>query len=157
MGARLSETELQKSLDFCVQLFNPTSPEQHEEVANNKNIGKELMDVNAPLMDPATLAFALKRRTDGKGEESKEQGVQPKGVSANLASANLVVNDDGSTQDDPVSSDSETEMVLNKVNARRVVQAEFAIHVVESEALDGYVARLERGHLGLVEGPTKTV
>lgn len=32
MGARLSEDEIQKALDFCVHLFSPTTPEQHESV-----------------------------------------------------------------------------------------------------------------------------
>ena len=32
MGARLSEDELQRALDFCVHLFSPTTPEQHESV-----------------------------------------------------------------------------------------------------------------------------
>lgn len=32
MGARLSEDEVQRALDFCVNLFNPTTPEQHESV-----------------------------------------------------------------------------------------------------------------------------
>ena len=30
MGARLSEDEIQRALDFCVHLFDPTTPEQHE-------------------------------------------------------------------------------------------------------------------------------
>lgn len=53
MGARLSETELQKSLDFCVNLFNPTTPEQHNRVHCRGDIGKELLDVASPLVDPA--------------------------------------------------------------------------------------------------------
>ena len=32
MGARLSEDEVQRALDFCVHLFSPTTPEQHESV-----------------------------------------------------------------------------------------------------------------------------
>lgn len=32
MGKRLSEDEVQRALDFCVNLFNPTTPEQHESV-----------------------------------------------------------------------------------------------------------------------------
>ncbi|KAF7799925.1 hypothetical protein EIP86_011168 [Pleurotus ostreatoroseus] len=32
MGARLSEDEVQRALDFCVHLFHPTTPEQHESV-----------------------------------------------------------------------------------------------------------------------------
>ncbi|KAI0072427.1 FAD/NAD(P)-binding domain-containing protein [Panus rudis PR-1116 ss-1] len=32
MGAKLSEDEVQRALDFCVNLFNPTTPEQHASV-----------------------------------------------------------------------------------------------------------------------------
>jgi len=53
MGTRLSETELQKSLDFCVNLFNPTSPEQHERLSRLGGVmGKDLLDVTMPVMDP---------------------------------------------------------------------------------------------------------
>ena len=32
MGTRLAEDEVQRALDFCVHLFHPTTPEQHESV-----------------------------------------------------------------------------------------------------------------------------
>lgn len=32
MGKKLSEDEVQRALDFCVHLFSPTTPEQHESV-----------------------------------------------------------------------------------------------------------------------------
>lgn len=32
MGPRLSESEVQRALDFCTNLFNPTTPNQHEAV-----------------------------------------------------------------------------------------------------------------------------
>lgn len=57
MGQRLSETELQKSLDFCVKIFNPTSPEEHArlEEMGEATFGdvplKELLDVRAPVVD----------------------------------------------------------------------------------------------------------
>jgi hypothetical protein len=58
MGLRLSETELQKSLDFCVILFNPTTPEQHEQVAKHV-LFKYLLDVTAPVVDPILLESVL--------------------------------------------------------------------------------------------------
>jgi hypothetical protein len=48
-------------------------------------------------------------------------------------------------------TDDETRMLLDKVNARRVVQAEYAIHNFEQEPLLGYVVRLQLGQLGLVK------
>ncbi|KAG5348013.1 hypothetical protein C0989_011149, partial [Termitomyces sp. Mn162] len=59
MGVRLSETELQKSLDFCVSLFNPTSPEQHERLSRSSALGNQVFDINAPLVDPAIFRDAL--------------------------------------------------------------------------------------------------
>jgi len=58
------------------------------------------------------------------------------------------------SEDSELSSDSERAsevcMILRKINARRIVQSEYAINNFELEPLDGYVARLERGKLGLV-------
>ncbi|KIM75794.1 hypothetical protein PILCRDRAFT_98861 [Piloderma croceum F 1598] len=113
MGTRLSENELQKSLDFCVNLFSPTSPEQHERVANS-GVSKNLLDVNAPLMDSDTLEGALRKL-------------------------------------------AETKMVVNKINARRVVHSEYAINNLESEGLNGYVVRLEKGKLGLTRVLLRTL
>lgn len=137
MGTRLSETELQKSLDFCVNLFSPTTPEQHARVAKGAQISQELLDVTAPVMGPHVLEGVLR-------VERKEQNVQSAGSSAA----------DGDSSDE-ASSDcekqAETEMVLNKINARRVVHSEYSINNLESEPVNGYVVRLERGRLGLAK------
>jgi hypothetical protein len=129
MGARLSETELQKSLDFCVNLFNPTTPEQHECLSQCCDVAKELLDVAAPVVDP----FIFER-------------------SLHVSQASM-----GHTEDVANSSDSEkaaeTRMILNKINARRVVHPEYAINNLETEPLDGYVVKLERGKLGLTKAP----
>ncbi|KAI0090520.1 hypothetical protein BDY19DRAFT_991965 [Irpex rosettiformis] len=49
-------------------------------------------------------------------------------------------------------SDSEVKMVLEKVNARRVIHADMStgVHSLEQEAVDGMLIRLKRGELGLV-------
>ncbi|KAL0568625.1 hypothetical protein V5O48_013361 [Marasmius crinis-equi] len=120
MGSRLSETELQKSLDFCVQLFNPTSPEQHRRLSSDPRIGKELLDVTVPLMDAAQLEKYLQHHQ----------------------SATLDTSDDEKDSPDPW-------MIVNKVNARKVVHHEYSVHNLTSEPLNGYVARLKAGALGL--------
>ncbi|KAF8736524.1 hypothetical protein AX14_014424 [Amanita brunnescens Koide BX004] len=130
MGTRLSESELQKSLDFCLNLFNPTSPEQHERLSRSGRIGKELLDVTAPVMNPVMLESALR-----VGQKSSNTCyVEP--------------------EDSELSSDSERaseiRMILRKINARRVVQSEYVVNNFELEPFDGYVARLETGKLGLV-------
>lgn len=121
MGARLSESELQKSLDFCVNLFNPTTPEQHERLTNDTSIAQELLDVAGPVIDPSVF------------EDTLCVGQVPDLNNSDTEKA------------------LETKMVLNKINARRVVHPEHAINNLELEPLDGYVVRLTREKLGLVK------
>lgn len=118
MGVRLSESELQKSLDFCVKLFDPTTPEEHERVSFIRGFSDELLDVNTPIIDPGVLEKTL-------GVEYTDHA-------------------------DDTEKAFETKMVLHKINARRVIHSEYAINNMELENLDGYVVRLERGNLGLV-------
>lgn len=129
MGARLSETELQKSLDFCVNLFNPTSPDQHERLSKRGDITKELLDVASPVVDPTSFESILHVECyDQSGDSNRN-----------------------SSESDTEKTAAETRMVLNKINARRVVHPEYAINNLEQEPLDGYVVKLERGKLGLVK------
>jgi flavine halogenase len=66
MGIRLSEVELQRALDFCVRLFDPTTPEQHarleakgnEAILGNSRLG-ELLDLRAPILDPGIWETGL--------------------------------------------------------------------------------------------------
>ncbi|KAJ8473155.1 hypothetical protein ONZ45_g16405 [Pleurotus djamor] len=121
MGARLSEHELQRSLDFCVQLFNPTTPEQHARLTEEGGeIGKKLTDVSHPVMEPGVLEELVKSFKKTEEDEASSD------------------------------SDSDVELVANKVNARRVVQAEYSINNLEAEPLGGFAVRLDRGKLGLV-------
>ncbi|KAF9010477.1 FAD binding domain-containing protein, partial [Cyathus striatus] len=124
MGTRLSEWELQKSLDFCVNLFNPTSPEQHERLLRAGKIYQGLLDVASPIIDPATFERTL-----------RVEIVTSAQTAADLKTEKI----------------SEMKLVLHKVNARRVVHAEYAIHNLESERIDGFVVKLERGKLGLAK------
>jgi len=173
MGTRLSENELQKSLDFCVNLFSPTSPEQHERVANS-GVSKNLLDVNAPLMDSDTLEGALRAGAGAEepkqvnGCESMDEAKQnrvglatiaddgegdhrEKGKPAKPPPAVTGKRSDRRTKrsDSDAQKLAETKMVVNKINARRVVHSEYAINNLESEGLNGYVVRLEKGMLGL--------
>jgi len=129
MGARLSETELQKSLDFCVNLFNPTTPEQHECLSHCGDVAQELLDIAAPVIDPSIFERSLHVSQAGMGDA--EDAVN----SSDCEKA------------------AETRMILNKINARRVVHPEYAINNLETEPLDGYVVKLERGKLGLTKAP----
>jgi hypothetical protein len=124
MGARLSENELQKSLDFCVKLFDPTTPEDHERTSLMNGLSHDLLDVSTPIIDPSVLEKTLDVEYFMPYDE-----------------------DSGSDNEKAV----ETKMVLHKINARRVIHSEYAINNMEIENLEGYVVRLERGKLGLVK------
>ncbi|KAG6837830.1 hypothetical protein H0H93_016198 [Arthromyces matolae] len=132
MGKRLSETELQKSLEFCVKLFNPTTPEQHERLSQSFGTCNALFDVAAPIVKPAVLEDAIRISIQS------------------FASCSEM---DSDSDSDKSSSDTarraETKLVLEKINARRIVHAEYDLNNMEVEPLDGYVMRLKRGLLGL--------
>ncbi|KAF5379550.1 hypothetical protein D9757_009275 [Collybiopsis confluens] len=121
MGVRLYEKELQDSLDFCANVFSPTSPEDHEKVVANNKIADKLMDLTGPVMAPKDLEKALRVATEnGAGAEAEND-------------------------EDKVT----TKMVLDKINARRVLHPEYSVNGFEAEAIDGLAIRLERGKLGL--------
>jgi hypothetical protein len=130
MGARLSESELQKSLDFCVKLFDPTTPEDHERASFMNGLSHDLLDVNTPIIDPDVLENRL--------------GVEYFNPSFD--------EDSGSDTEKAI----ETKMVLHKINARRVIHSEYAINNMEVENLAGYVVRLEKGKLDLVNTTSPT-
>ncbi|KAJ3785939.1 FAD binding domain-containing protein [Lentinula aff. detonsa] len=136
MGSRLSESELQRSLDFCVNLFNPTSPEEHEAVEGRlSHLGEHrgLMDVAKPVIDPKTFENVLNVRNVRN---------YPNATSCTEEGVDLKNN---------AESELKSRMVLDKINARRLVHHEYAINNLEAEELLGYAVRLERGQLGLVK------
>lgn len=60
MGTRLSENELQKSLDFCADVFTPTTPEQVERITASGRISKDLLDMTASVLSPAVVEEAMR-------------------------------------------------------------------------------------------------
>ena len=139
MGARLSETELQKSLDFCVKLFNPTTPEEHERLVLSGQVAKELLDASGPVVDPCVFKLLRVGDVDEEGGDSSGESDSESELDSNHSS------------DSDCEKVRETRRVLDKINARRVVHAEYAIHNLELEPLEeDHVVRLERGKLGLV-------
>ncbi|KAI0644720.1 hypothetical protein C8Q79DRAFT_912671 [Trametes meyenii] len=193
MGARLSENEVQRALDFCVHLFDPTTPEQHESVRRKleqvahgtsglpipsarpdlppttttttatkpgSNLASDplrLLDVRAPVVDPVHLEHLLRQqlRLQQGGSPSS-----PSPISRGPARTNTRTPELSSSQQ----QQAEIKMVLDKVNARRVIHAEHGngLNSLEEEELAGYALRLRRGALGLrrvggVEGKGKGV
>lgn len=141
MGIRLSENELQKSLDFCVNLFSPTVPDDHMRVARNRKVNKELLDIAAPIVDPSAFESAL--RVEKRPERNATSSLFKK------RDANSKPDASGSDSDSEVERVVETKMVLDKINARRVVHSEYSINNLEAEYLEGFAVILEQGKLGL--------
>lgn len=142
MGVRLSENELQKSLDFCVNLFSPTVPDDHMRVARNRKVNKELLDIAAPIVDPSAFESAL------RVEKRPERNTTPPLLKKR--DANTIKPDaSGSDSDSEAERVVETKMVLDKINARRVVHSEYSINNLEAEYLEGFAVILEQGNLGL--------
>lgn len=201
MGTKLSEDEVQKALDFCVNLFSPTTPEQHENVRNKLKLrlninaarrgsappdvgasraddldleldGEKLMDVHAPLINPSSITRFLSKRFRGFSLSSSPVSptsptvppLSPSRTSESAASSDSEAESEASfgRLEPPLSlnppnpkgdeEDSEMRMVLEKVNARRVIHSEHGtgLNSMEQENVAGFVVRLVRGQLGLV-------
>ncbi|EIW62958.1 FAD/NAD-P-binding domain-containing protein [Trametes versicolor FP-101664 SS1] len=151
MGARLSEDEVQRALDFCVHLFDPTTPEQHESARRKIELASglvgaahdaavpdadplRLLDVRAPVVDPVHLEQLL-----------RQQLHLQENLPASASGAH------GGPPRPPDIVTQELSMVLNKVNARRVIHSEHGngLNSLEEEELAGYALRLRLGELGL--------
>ena len=159
MGCRLSEDELQQALDFCGKLFAPTGPDEYRATETllaerfgggvTDNAGPEIanlrfLDVRTPVIDPRIIETVAREH---------------------LPSVQRPVSDIGDTTVDFQSDarnftadvgceDLDVKAVLEKVNARRALQSD-GVHNFEKEPLcrsgtgGGWVARLEKGKLGL--------
>ncbi|KAF5353753.1 hypothetical protein D9757_012941 [Collybiopsis confluens] len=124
MGAQLYQRELQDSLDFCAKLFGATSPESHRGLTANPNIEPELLDLAGPVVSQNELEIALR-------------GIPHMDDIENEDPRNSKVNSD------------EARLLLEKINARRVLNGEYSVNGFEAENLNGLMIRLERGSLGL--------
>jgi len=158
VGHRLSEDELQQALDFCGKLFAPTSPDEHRATErllaerlkgqavdnpNPKSANPRLLDLNAPVIDPQTIE-SIVREQIGSDTDNTASDFQSNARNSNSAAG-------------PGRGGSNMKTVLEKVNAWRVIHSENGngVHNFEGEPLgqsetgEGWVARLEKGKLGL--------
>ncbi|KAI9061696.1 FAD/NAD(P)-binding domain-containing protein [Trametes sanguinea] len=165
MGARLSEDEVQRALDFCVHLFDPTTPEQHESVrrkleracglvrpslpgefpgsAGDGDSVHRLFDVRAPVVDPVQLDRLLRHQLHLQEN--------PSGITGTLSSPSSPRIPASIPEGADAQQCTEIKMVLDKVNARRVIHAEHGngLNSLEEEELVGFSLRLRQGRLGL--------
>ncbi len=140
LGPRLSDSEVQNALDFCVAVFNPPNQgvanelRKHLEGLDDDHFSvhgvekSALMNVTAPLLptekvqniarDPSFRVLpAFENRSAGEAE-------------------------------------TEVQLILERINARRLIHPEYSgLHSLEEESLGaGYGMRLECGRLGLLRG-----
>lgn len=121
MGRKLSDTELQKSLDFCAHVFTPMTPEQELAAqAESMHISKELLE-KTETKTPAVLEVAMKVQ-NGSAQHNDE----PTEVK--------VVDDMAS---------------LPMTGARHLIKDEYELNNFETETLFGYSVRFTKGQLGL--------
>ncbi|OBZ69478.1 Tryptophan 2-halogenase [Grifola frondosa] len=138
MGKRLSEDEVQRALTSVkLEIISglPALPSEDEtaEAENDNKPNQEhqealqLMDVRAPVVDPAKLEKLLRRQLRIQTATTSQ------------------------TPSHTLDEQAEVKMVLEKVNARRVIHAEHGngLSSLEEEAFGGLVMRLHRGSLGL--------
>jgi hypothetical protein len=97
-------------MDFCVNLFNPTSAEHHERLSGM--VPKEVLDVTAPLVDPAMWQNALSE-CNSISCTNKESSLETE------------------------ESTKEMQLILDKINARRVVHSEYTNSSLETEPPSG--------------------
>jgi len=138
LGPRLSESEVQDALDFCIGLFNPVDPgvasklRKHlEDLDEDQFLAhgvekRALMDVTAPPLPIEDIKNIAKNPTFLPALESGS------GVEA----------------------EAEVQRILELTNARRLIHREHGgLHSLEEESLGaGYRMRLVCGRLGLVQG-----
>ena len=149
---RLSEDEVQQAMDFCGKLFGPTGPDEFravEKLLDEKfssgatdNLNPEIpnlgfLDVRGPIIDPRIIENVV------RGHPSSIQG-PGSGVGDTTADSQLNAG----------CEELDVKAVLHKANARRLFFTN-GMHNFEREPFGqsatggGWVARLEKGRLGL--------
>jgi flavine halogenase len=125
------------------------------------NILSRFMDVKSPVIDPSALTklfksrLSLFRRTNSNGSiksvASSRGSPPPSPVSAVFSFMSGVSSLSSGPDSEEAGEEDEVKMVLDKVNARRVIHSEFSegVHSLEQEDVCGMSIRLKKGDLGL--------
>lgn len=139
LGPRLSESEVQNALDFCVGLFNPVNP----------GVAGKLRKHLESLEDDQFLAHGVEKRALLDISAPPLPAKDIKHISRIPTFLPAVENDSGVDAE----LEAEVQRVLEAMNARRFIHREHGgLHCLEEEFLGaGYTLRLERGRLGLVK------
>ena len=160
MGRRVSEDELQQALDFCGKLFAPTGPDEYRATERllaerlksgvTDNVSPEIanlrfLDPQTPVIDPQIIETVIRDCLPSVQRPASDIDDTTVDLQSN---ARIPATDSGCEE-------LVVKAVLEKVSARRTLQAG-GVHNFEKEPLcrsgasSGWVARLEKGRLGLV-------
>ncbi|KAI0027549.1 hypothetical protein K488DRAFT_81076 [Vararia minispora EC-137] len=123
VGPRLSEEEVQRALDFCSDLFTPTSPEQHAAARARVRRSDALFDIRAPVLTPRALDAAVATLLPAANVSGVAGEEEVRRVLGKINARRIIHRDFG------------------------------GMHSLEEETLGsgvGWRVRLERGQLGLV-------
>jgi flavin-dependent dehydrogenase len=131
MGKMISETELQESLDFCANVFTSITPEQIQRNAERARVSKELLD-KTEAATPSLLEEAMKVQNG-----AVQRGDEVAGVTASLKPAEAAAVDQMER--------------IPEGHARDMLKDEYTVSILETEPLNGYTARLAKGHLGMTK------
>ena len=103
---------------------------------------------SSPASEPSSPVSAAFSVSSGSGTNSSWMNKRSRSSTTTMNKDN---DDDDDDDDDKAGEHDQVMMVLEKVNARRVIHAEHGegLNSLEREAIAGMVMRLQRGHLGL--------
>ncbi|KAL5505034.1 hypothetical protein ACEPAH_7697 [Sanghuangporus vaninii] len=131
---RLSQDELNRTLDFCAHAFEPTLPEDRQSVLDKVSNIKNISSSPADRLDSSSTA--------------------------NISGADgHTLTPTSTTKDTPALKDSfdtaltaSEHRILAHIRARRMMRTEDTMNIASfsTDVIDGLGARLERGRLGLV-------
>ena len=125
---KLSQNELNKTLDFCAHAFEPTLPEDRQTVLEKLNgltIDHKPSSISCPISANANGAPGANGHAPVKDKESDTFNT---------------------------SLTAEEQRILAHIRARRMMRTEDTMNIASfsTDVIDGLAARLERGRLGLV-------
>ena len=148
---RLSEDEVQQAMDFCGKLFGPTGPDEFravEKLLDGSNGATDnpdpeipnlrFLDIRGPIIDPRIIENVVHGHPASIQRPASDVGDTTADSQLNVGCEELDI-----------------KAVLDKANARRLLFTD-GMHNFErepfgqSETGGGWVARLEKGRLGLV-------
>ncbi|KAL5521035.1 hypothetical protein ACEPAG_8957 [Sanghuangporus baumii] len=150
-NSRLSQDELNKTLDFCAHAFEPTLPEDRQSVlnkVNNINLSLSLSSTSGPLPNSNSNSNT---NTNSSASE-KVSGPNGHTLISTPTSTSTSENTPASKDRLDTSLTDEEHRILAHIRARRMMRTEDTMNIASfsTDVIDGLGARLERGRLWLV-------